>query len=76
MSDCPRLGKLFGGCGFEARYDLGPCVATFETIQGVGAGDFMEKYRAKIYRGDVCVRCGKIVNGPLDTKRQISPHQA
>ena len=60
---CSRLGALFGGCRFEARYDLGPAdISGFESIKGNGASSFLEKLRTKTYRGDVCVRCGKTVN--------------
>jgi hypothetical protein len=68
MSDCPRLGKWFGGCRFEARYDLTPAKslqdifgnceqATFNgSVQGV-----LEKTRAKTYVRDVCTVCGKTI---------------
>lgn len=60
---CERRGKWIGGCRFEPRYDLSPAdLSRFETLSGNVAGSFMEKLRAKTYRGDVCVRCGSVVN--------------
>lgn len=62
MMDCHLKGTWFGGCKFEARYDLGPAdLSNFESISGCGAGSFMEKLRQKTYVHDVCVRCGEVV---------------
>ena len=60
---CPRQGKWFGGCKFEARYDLSPAnMSGFTEIRG----NFnMEPLRKKTYCGDVCVRCGKVINIPI-----------
>jgi hypothetical protein len=60
---CSRQGRWIGGCKFEARYDLGPAdLSRFESLSGGRVVSFMETLRSKTYRGDVCVRCGKIVN--------------
>lgn len=60
--ECPRRGKLFGGCKFEGRYDVipGPPPARFKG----DAEQFEAVARAltkRVYVGDVCVRCGKTV---------------
>ena len=59
---CPRRGKLFRGCYFEARYDLGepkfegPVNYVGSDLKGV-----IDRHRAKSYVRDVCVRCGKVI---------------
>lgn len=59
--ECDRVGKLFGGCAFEARFDLGPSTMTGEGYMGMRLGELVEKYRQKTYVRDVCVRCGKSI---------------
>lgn len=57
--DCPRFNKWIRGCKYEPRYDLSsPDLSRFVSIDRV-TGGFMESLKAKTYRGDVCVRCGK-----------------
>jgi hypothetical protein len=52
----------FGSHKFEARYDLGPAdLAAFQSISGIGTGQFMERLRAKTYVRDVCTKCGKTI---------------
>lgn len=61
MSECARKGKWFGGCKFEARYDLSPAdLSWFKTLSG-GSAEFYEKLRSKTYVKDVCTTCGKTV---------------
>lgn len=68
MTDCPRFGKLFGGCKFEPRYDepslaslFGNGLYTSMTLNGKIAliEDISPK---KTYVRDVCVRCGKAID--------------
>lgn len=64
MTDCPRLGKLFGGCKFEARYDrIGPTNISggrYETADTMAA--ILDAQKARdIYVQDTCIRCGKVV---------------
>lgn len=73
---CERRGKWFGGCKFEPRYDLGAADLTpFESIKATSSALF-ETMRTKTYRGDVCVRCGAIINHPLDIPGKIDANQA
>lgn len=70
MSRCPN--SLFGAHKFKPRYDR---VFPDRPLKVSGywtAEDFMEN----IYRGDVCVRCGEVVNGQLDRFNQIRANQA
>lgn len=67
MTDCPRLGKLFGGCKFEARYDrvsatgLQPGDAFWVTLTGPPEA-FKGTPARTTYIADVCIRCGKMLN--------------
>lgn len=79
MTDCPRLGKFFGGCRFEARYDE-PVVSEMEQYLGRDS-----RYEAvpgttklawvkpplgdRIYVQDVCIRCGKVVERTVRNER-------
>ena len=61
MSDCPRKGKLIGGCKFRPRYDE---VSALDLMQ-VGiwwsgpASQYPQPQAArKTYLCDVCQRCG------------------
>ncbi|MFL9904689.1 hypothetical protein PQR71_42290 [Paraburkholderia fungorum] len=60
-NECPRAGKLFGGCKFEARFDRIPpeqrkdIFAPYQMIEEINART------KRIYVHDVCVRCGKTV---------------
>ncbi len=68
MSDCPRFGKLFGGCKFEARYDE---PSLFDSVFGSGMystikidgkiASVNDVVPMKTYVRDVCVRCGKSI---------------
>jgi hypothetical protein len=68
MNDCPRFGKLFNGCKFEARFDDGvPDQGKRGTIQGSDAeciAAFFHGIRSKTYVHDICIRCGKTVKRP------------
>lgn len=71
MTDCPRLGRLFGGCKFEPRYDtLGATsndamVAFWASTSGPVPAPRPSR---KTYIADVCVRCGKMLNRRVGTK--------
>jgi hypothetical protein len=56
---CPRFGRFFGGCRFEARYSRPAFDAP--TLKGDASAFLLaiERLRPIIYEGDVCVRCGK-----------------
>ncbi len=61
MIDCPRLGKLFGGCKFSPRYDVG---APSDTNWSGAAGAtilVLEACKPKTYVRDMCETCGKTV---------------
>jgi hypothetical protein len=63
-TDCPRIGKLFGGCKWSPRYDLGEARAAYNlTGQGTAAGvaAINDSLKPKTYVRDVCERCGKTV---------------
>lgn len=61
MSDCPRFGKLIGGCRFEPRYDLG--VPQYNNFRGSPGRvlEAIEASRPKTYVRDVCVTCGRTI---------------
>jgi len=69
MTNCPRLGKLFGGCKFEPRYTLGPSTWRPEMYLGMEAERRAEQYRERKYEGDVCVRCGRCNSAEQDKSR-------
>lgn len=60
MSDCPRFGKLIGGCKFSPRYDT---VSATEQdpfwATAIGLAPTKPTPARKTYLGDVCERCGK-----------------
>lgn len=56
---------MFGGCRFEPRYDSRPdayALRIISRISGIIIGKSLETAIVKVYRGDVCVLCGKTVN--------------
>ncbi len=64
MSDCPRQGRLIGGCKFEARYDSElPEGFKLSSYEGsvAGAQALYDAVKTKTYVHDICTRCGKIV---------------
>lgn len=64
-AECPRAGRLFGGCKFNPRYDVGTPAdnAAWGTMEGAAGGIalLMEAAKPKTYVRDVCERCGKTV---------------
>mgnify|MGYP001618447839 FL=1 len=63
MNDCPRLGRLIGGCKFEARYDKSePKINGNFTYHGMQGSARLEQLRQLTYVRDVCIRCGRTVN--------------
>lgn len=63
MTDCPRFGKLFNGCKFEARYDtVSRPNAEFKTNDAELMSAFFHGVGAhKTYVHDICIRCGHVV---------------
>lgn len=62
--DCPRLGKWFRSCRFEARYSDGRGAISKEAIAEAWPSDLANIYRAtkpRTYVRDVCVTCGRTV---------------
>lgn len=65
QTQCRRLGKFFGGCRFDARYDKEPAdLSGMTELSGHGSGLMLERLRRVTYVHDVCVRCGKVVRRP------------
>ena len=68
MAECPRIGKLLGGCKWEARYDepslfsqvFGDGLYTSLNIKGEN-GSIENIIPTKKYVRDVCIRCGKTI---------------
>jgi hypothetical protein len=66
---CPRAGKLFGGCKFEARYDEPePSTDVFARCFGTVFIETMDADQIKAMRSsmrryvrDICVRCGRTI---------------
>lgn len=59
MNDCPRIGKLFGGCKFSPRYDkIAPTPAQLKELTFHFSEDY-EGITGRRYICDVCERCGK-----------------
>jgi hypothetical protein len=65
MADCPRAGKLFGGCKFSPRYDRSPL--TQDQLLGLASATApvftsdIEACAGRTYVRDVCERCGKTI---------------
>jgi hypothetical protein len=71
MTDCPRFNKWIRGCKFEPRYDLGPAdLSRFTSIKGYDVEPLLNGLRAKTYRGDVCIYCGKSVANSIPEQGQ------
>lgn len=60
---CPRQGRTFGGCRFEARYDEEPMLYDFKTTDiTLGAfRAFIDGSRKRTSVRDVCIRCGRTI---------------
>lgn len=61
MTDCPRVGKLFGGCKFSPRYDTVSATAPDGDVAFWSPGQRPPKPTParKTYLCDVCSTCGK-----------------
>lgn len=59
-ADCPRFGRLIGGCKFEGRYDTGPASLSFD-YRGQRLAELVEATKPQTYVRDVCRRCGRTV---------------
>lgn len=78
MIECARVGKWFGGCRFEPRYDEPVLSTTEQTLGRDGRWERLEGTDRFVYRvpplgdrtyiHDVCIRCGKIAAPPSPTK--------
>lgn len=66
---CPRAGRWFGGCRWEARYDHHPPDADLTmALPSLQRSVFLdndiealELLRSKTYIRDVCTRCGRTI---------------
>lgn len=60
MSPCPRAGRWFRGCRFEARYDevpnSRPVKMQESSVEAVRAA-----FYHRVYVRDVCTRCGATI---------------
>lgn len=64
MSDpCPRQGRAYGGCRFEARYDEEPLLEEIKAghITVPALRSFLDNTVKKTYVRDVCTRCGRTI---------------
>jgi hypothetical protein len=62
VSDCPRVGKLFGGCRFRPRYDVVGAaggVADAFFWGAVSGRNVVPAQPRSTYICDVCETCGK-----------------
>lgn len=65
MSECPRIGKLIGGCKFEPVYDTTPpALEEFGEFSGAAGAWVLlaRELTAKKFRGAVCTRCGRVAD--------------
>lgn len=78
MSECPRAGRIFGGCKFRPRYD------TVSATNPTGEVAFWTMGRElpapptparKTYIADVCERCGKTLARRRTTASGEMPRQ-
>lgn len=59
MSDCSRVGKLFGGCKFSPRYDTVNDADPLIWMMTPTRGQAIPRAGRQTYICDVCERCGK-----------------
>ena len=74
---CPRNGRWFGGCRFEARYDV-PIVDTATQYPAwVTGGVVRPGALMSVYIHDICVKCGKVVERAnlADANNNPTPNQ-
>lgn len=71
MTDCPRSARWFPGCCFERRYSyvvdrdaFNAWLAAADETDMMEAGKIARRLTNWIYRGDVCIRCGKRSEAP------------
>lgn len=65
MNHCARIGRVFGGCRFEARYDYGaPTILKTAAPIVDSVCDQIEASKPRTYVRDVCVSCGKTIERP------------
>jgi len=70
MSDCPRVGKLFGGCKFRPRYDT---IGQTDPFIWMMTPQLQAQPAKTIYLCDVCETCGKTLFRRRDTERGPLP---
>jgi hypothetical protein len=58
-NDCPRIGRLFGGCRFSPRYDIVGATEPFVEMITATMAQYRTQQPRKTYICDVCERCGK-----------------
>jgi len=66
--NCQGIGRILGH-KYEARYDRKPPQVNSPAGSLVYASEMVRLIEAgtqRIYRGDVCTRCGHIVNSPKE----------
>jgi hypothetical protein len=71
MSDCPRAGRLFGGCKFRPRFDT--VSATEPDVFGIfysGPNPPRPTPAKSTYICDVCERCGNVLFNRKNTQKQ------
>ena len=72
MSECPRVGRLFGGCKFSPRFHQLPPSADVVKVLAEQQGYLLDtdiiSLRTEHYVHDVCERCGKTTKSePVNT---------
>ncbi len=63
MSDCPRFGKFWNGCRFQARFDESEPTLEITQYRGsmVSYIEALKASKKRTYVRDVCIRCGRTV---------------
>lgn len=57
--ECPRVGKWFGGCHWEARYETRVDPELFSRCTKI-TGPIADVLGVEVYVRDVCRTCGKV----------------
>ncbi len=66
---CKGLKGLWSGHDYQPRYTKGPAIAETGqmTIDPEALAKVLDTYRHITYEGDVCTRCGDVVNAKKAT---------
>ena len=59
MTDCPRAGRWFGGCKWEARFDEVPNEGEMSFSPQSCSDQIRAMLYHRVYVRDICVRCGE-----------------